>query len=241
MSNDDYVLDWDDVLYMQLLLQHFDAQRHISASGNAAALRLRGSGGRLLLSVSPEAVQTLRKRLSVGHVRGPSDPKKHPRRPLGRALGSEHSSFDRAAAAASGVARGGKKATPPPRGSSAGRGPKPPLHKNAKGARDGPSSGQRRGGTGVRGGNSESSESMEEFFPKPSPRGLSGAKPSPHGLSGALKATAKAATAATAKILPKAGGPMARPPPRRPSGQLELPGAGARAGRGTSVDRAPGC
>jgi hypothetical protein len=66
----DFVLTWADVLYMQLLLQHFDAQRAMHNSGNSGGGTGGGGGaGVLALSTGPQAVYALRERLTVGHVR----------------------------------------------------------------------------------------------------------------------------------------------------------------------------
>jgi len=68
----DFVLTWADVLYMQLLLQHFDAQRAMhnsSTSGGGRGTR-SGGAGVMALSTGPQAVHALRARLTVGHVRG---------------------------------------------------------------------------------------------------------------------------------------------------------------------------
>jgi hypothetical protein len=68
----DFVLTWADVLYMQLLLQHFDAQRAMHNSGNSGGgTGSSGGGGAgvLALSTGPQAVHALRDRLTVGHVR----------------------------------------------------------------------------------------------------------------------------------------------------------------------------
>ena len=82
-SGDKYVLTWEDVLYMQLLLQHFDAQKSINGDCGDQALRTRSEAPapQLLLSVDPGTIGLLRARLQVGHVRGPGDPKKRPPKP----------------------------------------------------------------------------------------------------------------------------------------------------------------
>lgn len=92
----DYVLSWADVLYMQLLLQHFDAQRAMHASGTSSGGAGGGQGGAgtLALNLGPQAVYALRDRLSVGHVRkrgaaaanSPASPRKPPPRPKVKAV-----------------------------------------------------------------------------------------------------------------------------------------------------------
>ena len=91
MSGDDYVLTWEDVLYMQLLLQHFDAQKSINGDCGDQALRTRSEAPapQLLLSVDPGTIGLLRARLQVGHVRGPGDPKKRPPKPRAVAAPAE--------------------------------------------------------------------------------------------------------------------------------------------------------
>jgi hypothetical protein len=63
VTDDHFVLTHDDVLYMQLLLQNFDAMRDITTSTTA--------GGRPTLAVALDlaTVERLRSRMSVGHVR----------------------------------------------------------------------------------------------------------------------------------------------------------------------------
>jgi hypothetical protein len=92
MSNDDFVLTWEDVLYMQLLLQHFDVQRATNANCANNALQHRNGGApgpSLLLSVDPATVALFRAALCVGHDRGPGDPPKRPPRPLASRLALE--------------------------------------------------------------------------------------------------------------------------------------------------------
>ncbi len=64
MAETDLVLTWNDVLYMQLLLQHFDTMKAVNKAGEEPTLAL---------SVGPDAVERIRRQLSVGHLRGPAD------------------------------------------------------------------------------------------------------------------------------------------------------------------------
>lgn len=77
MAGDDYVLTRSDVLYMQLLLQHFDS---LSALTQAAASS-HAPRPELYLDCDPKAVAGMRRALDVGHVRTAADgPKRTPRK-----------------------------------------------------------------------------------------------------------------------------------------------------------------
>jgi len=76
VSGDDFVLSWEDVLYMQLLLQHFDASKSMNADNANNSLSRGVAGPHLLLSVDPATIALLRSKLHVGHTRGPGDPPK---------------------------------------------------------------------------------------------------------------------------------------------------------------------
>ena len=73
MAGDDYVLTRSDVLYMQLLLQHFDS---LSALTEAAA-STNAPRPKLYLACDPKSVSEMRKALDVGHVRTAADGPKH--------------------------------------------------------------------------------------------------------------------------------------------------------------------
>lgn len=54
------MLTWEDVLYMQLLLQYFDSMKDISTKSSTMPT--------LALSLDPKSVNILRERLNVGRV-----------------------------------------------------------------------------------------------------------------------------------------------------------------------------
>jgi len=67
VSSQTYVLTWEDVLYMQLLLQYFDSMKDINAKSTRPTLAL---------SLDPKSVNILRARLNVGRVLDLKSPSK---------------------------------------------------------------------------------------------------------------------------------------------------------------------
>jgi hypothetical protein len=72
MAGDDFVLTRSDVLFMQLLLQHFDTLTGLADAASAPV--------QLVLQSGPAAVAALRAKLAVGHARTAADePARAPR------------------------------------------------------------------------------------------------------------------------------------------------------------------
>jgi len=69
MSGDNFLLTQSDVLYMQLLLQHFDSLSDLTKTAIASG----ASSPKLFLDCDPKSVAEMRKALDVGHVRTAAD------------------------------------------------------------------------------------------------------------------------------------------------------------------------
>jgi hypothetical protein len=72
MGYEDFVLSWEDVLHMQLLLQYFDSVEGLSKVSHDA---------HLYVSLDPKTVTHLKEALVMGHVRGQEDGPKKTRPP----------------------------------------------------------------------------------------------------------------------------------------------------------------
>jgi hypothetical protein len=72
MESEDFVLSWEDVLHMQLLLQYFDTSYELSQVS---------IDSNLYLSLDPQMVQEVKARLNVGHERTAADGPKKERKP----------------------------------------------------------------------------------------------------------------------------------------------------------------
>jgi CHASE3 domain sensor protein len=57
MSKDSFILTWEDVLYMQLLLQYFDTQKGLSTKSHSSDL---------YISLDPKRVQEFKQMMNVG-------------------------------------------------------------------------------------------------------------------------------------------------------------------------------
>jgi len=72
MGYEDFILSWEDVLHMQLLLQYFDSVEGLSQVSHDA---------HLYVSLDPKTVTYLKEALVMGHVRGQEDGPKKTRPP----------------------------------------------------------------------------------------------------------------------------------------------------------------
>jgi hypothetical protein len=74
MESEDFVLTFEDVLYLQLLLQYFDSLRATSRAPHSPA-----DMPCMALSLDPTTIAALKSRLTIGHYRGSADGPKKPR------------------------------------------------------------------------------------------------------------------------------------------------------------------